>query len=94
MPGAPGAGGPGFFAPTAQHPKGTQILVLGIVSLVCCGLLGPVAFVMGNNARKEMAANPGVTYTNSTQITVGWILGIIATVFLVLGIIYGVTVGY
>jgi hypothetical protein len=71
--------GGGGFGPQ-QHPKGTTILVLGIVGLLCCGPLGIVAIVMGSTARKEMAANPGVTYTNAGLITAGWILGIVATV--------------
>src|SRR5438128_1906635 len=34
--------------------NGTVILVLGILSLVVCGLLGPVAWVMGNRDLKEI----------------------------------------
>ncbi len=37
----------------------TLILVLGILSLVCCGLLGPVAWIMGNNALREIDAGIG-----------------------------------
>jgi F0F1-type ATP synthase membrane subunit c/vacuolar-type H+-ATPase subunit K len=72
-----------------EHPKGTQVLVLGIVSLVCCYPLGIAALIIGGNARKEIAANPGVRYTNQTQITVGWVLGIVATVVFVIGLVYG-----
>src|SRR5262245_41781377 len=36
--------------------RGTLILVLGILSLVICGLLGPFAWVMGNNDLREMRA--------------------------------------
>ena len=41
-----------------EHPQGTTILVLGILSLVVCQLLGPVAWVMGNNAIAEIDRNP------------------------------------
>lgn len=62
------------------------MLVLGIISLVCCGFLGPVAWIMGNNAIKEIdAAAPGV-YNNRGTVNAGRILGIIATVLLILSV--------
>ena len=46
--------------PVAQQPlaahRGTLILILGILSLVCCFICGIVAWVMGNGDLKEMAA--------------------------------------
>jgi len=37
--------------------RGTLILVLGIVSIFVCGIiLGPIAWVMGNNDLREMSA--------------------------------------
>lgn len=88
----PGGGyGPGGAAPQ-EHPKGTQILVFGILSLVCCGLLGPVAWIMGNGARKEMDARPDVYWSNRGNITAGWVCGIIGSVFLLLGVLYLVIV--
>ena len=52
---------PGHIAPNPygwggvprEHPNGTTILVLGILSLVFCGLCGPFAWVMGNTAMRE-----------------------------------------
>ncbi|HKX75696.1 MAG TPA: DUF4190 domain-containing protein [Acidimicrobiia bacterium] len=32
-----------------EQSQATTILVLGILSLICCGLLGIAAWVMGNN---------------------------------------------
>ena len=89
---APPPGGYGVGGVPQEHPKGTQILVLGILSLVCCGVLGPFAWVMGNNARKEMAAQPNVIWTNKGTVTAGWVCGIIGSVFLILGIVYFVVV--
>jgi hypothetical protein len=55
----PGYGPPaGYGGGTTDHPQGTTILVLGILSLVICQLLGPVAWIMGNNAIKEIDASP------------------------------------
>lgn len=89
----PGGGWPGGGWPgggTRDHPQGTTILVLGILSLVLCGILGPVAWAMGNTARNEMAAQPGVTWTNAGNVTAGRICGMVATGFLALGVLIGV----
>ena len=76
LPGG-GMGGP------VDHPKGITVLVLGILSIVCCSPLGIVAFVMGNNALKEIDAQPG-RYGNRQIVQIGRILGIIGMVLLVL----------
>lgn len=60
------------------------MLVLGILSLVLCGLLGPVAWSMGNKIKQEAAAmgrdEPG-------SCKGGRICGIIATALIVLGVV-------
>ena len=61
------------------------ILVLGILSLVVCGVLGPFAWSMGNKAQAEMRANAGVTYSNEGMITAGRICGMVASGFLAIG---------
>ena len=81
-----GMGGP------VDHPKGTTILILGILGLVCCSPLGIAAFIMGNNALKEIDAQPG-RYSNRQLVQIGRILGIIAMVLLVLSIIWIVFLG-
>lgn len=88
--GAPGYGGAGYptagYQGTREHPQGTTILVLGILSLVFCGVLGPVAWVMGNSALREIDASPG-TYSNRGQVQAGRICGIITSVLIILGIV-------
>jgi hypothetical protein len=69
-----------------EHPQGTTILVLGILGLVVCGILGIVAWSMGNKARDEMAAQPGVSFTNEGMITAGRICGMISTIIMVISI--------
>jgi hypothetical protein len=86
-----GAQQPGYgygqqMMPTS-HPQGTTILVLGILSLVVCSPLGIAAWVMGNKAQAEMAAQPGVNFTNAGQIKAGKICGIIGVAFLVLSVL-------
>ena len=73
-----------------EHPQGTTILVLGILSLVVCGLLGPFAWVMGNKAIKEIDAAGG-TASNRSQVNAGRICGIISSVLTILVVVfYGV----
>jgi hypothetical protein len=63
------------------------VLVLGILSLVICGVLGPFAWAKGNAAKREMDAQPGVQWTNRGSINAGRICGIIASVLLILSIL-------
>lgn len=76
-----GAAGP------VDHPKGMTILILGILSLVCCSPLGIAAWLMGNTALKEIDAQPG-RYANRQIVQIGRILGIIGTVLLALSILW------
>nr|MBP7631410.1 hypothetical protein [Acidimicrobiales bacterium] len=41
-------------SPVRQHPEGTTILVLGILSIVICPLIGPLAWSMGNKAMAQV----------------------------------------
>jgi hypothetical protein len=70
-----------------EHPQGTLILILGILSIVCIQILGPVAWIMGNRAIREIDANP-TAYTNRSTVNAGRICGIIGTVLFALSIIY------
>jgi len=60
------------------------VLVLGILGLVFCGLLAPVAWVMGNGVKNDSEAagfaEPG---TNKA----GRICGMIGSVLILLGIV-------
>ena len=79
---APGYGY-GGYQPPREHPQGTTVLVLGLLSLVICQLLGPVALIMGNKALKEVDQSP-VPVSNRGSIQAGRICGLIATLLLIL----------
>ncbi|MDT4922093.1 MAG: hypothetical protein QOI15_2995 [Pseudonocardiales bacterium] len=86
-----GPGVPAGYPPPAsgiEHPQGTTVLVLGIVGLVVCGLLGPFAWVMGNRVLREIDAAPPGYFSNRGNVVAGRICGIIATVLLILGIVF------
>jgi hypothetical protein len=70
-----------------EHPSGTTILVLGILSLVLCGLLGPFAWSMGNKALAEIDRNPG-GYTNRGSVAAGRICGMIATIIMIVVVVF------
>ena len=62
-------------------------MVLGILSLVVCGLLGPFAWNMGNKTLREMDANPGVVYSNRGNITAGRLCGMIGCALMLLQVL-------
>jgi hypothetical protein len=81
----PGGGYAGAMAPP-NDSQATLALVLGIISVICCQILGPVALFIGNSSRQRIAASGG-TLGGGGLATAGMILGIIGTVFLVIGVI-------
>ena len=69
--------------------RGVMILVMGILGLVVCAPVGIAAWIMGNQDLAKMDA--GLMDPEGRQLTnVGKILGIVATVLIVLGIVVGV----
>jgi hypothetical protein len=68
----------------ARDPgRGTMILVMGILSLVCCPLVGPLAWIWGRGDLQKIQS--GEIAQDAEQLTkIGMILGIIGTVFLVI----------
>lgn len=72
--------------------NGTLILVLGILSIVCCSILGPVAWVMGNNALTTLNQGGG-DESQRGLVVAGRILGIIGTVLLILSLVWTVFCG-
>jgi hypothetical protein len=83
--GSPYGGGYGGYG-GYEHPQGTTVLVLGILSLVVCQFLGPVAWVMGNTAIAEIDRNPSA-YSNRGSVQAGRICGIISSVLLILTVV-------
>ena len=82
-----GYGGYGGYAQPQTNKKAVWALVLGILGLVCCGLLAGIpALILGNSAKREIAASGGAQ-TGAGMAQAGVVLGIIAIVLSVLGII-------
>lgn len=85
--------------PATQQPltphRGSLILVLGILSIVCCFICGIVAWVMGNKDLKQMAAGTmdrsgeGLTKAGKICGMVGVILAIVGIVIQLIFILLG-----
>jgi hypothetical protein len=69
--------------------RGTLILILGIASLVCCGLAGIAAWIMGNADLKEMDAGT-MDPSGRGNTNAGRICGMIGTSLMVIGLVIGV----
>ena len=93
-PGYPPGYVPGYVHVPVRpdHPESTKAMVLGIVSLVgglTCFLpilLGPYAWVVGRRAVRQVDAEPG-RWDGRSQALAGYVMGVIATVLLVLGVL-------
>lgn len=78
-PGGPGGYGGGYGGPPQSSSKALWSMIIGIVSVplacyACLGWIGIAAIVMGNQARKEIAASGGMQ-TGEGQAKAGVILG-------------------
>lgn len=71
-----------------QQVNGTLILVLGIIGIFCT-ILGPVALIMGKSALKTIDSGMGDPSQRSNA-QAGMICGIVGTVLLCLGIVWGI----
>ena len=69
-----------------QEPhRGVLLLVLGILSLVICQLIGPVAWIMGKGDLEKIDA--GRMDPEGRGLTqAGMIIGIVSTVLMILGL--------
>ncbi|MCG8152840.1 DUF4190 domain-containing protein [Pimelobacter simplex] len=74
-------------APPPDHPQATTVLILGILGVSLCQVLAPFAWVMGGRVRKEIEASRG-TVGGSQMVTIGWVLGIVGSCLLLLGLAF------
>lgn len=80
---------PQFPQESGAYPEASQattILVLGIIGIILCQVLGPIAWVMGNNELAAIDAGRRTPENRGTA-NAGRILGIIGTVLLALSIL-------
>ena len=88
---APDAGVPssyGYRQAQQDHPQAALILVLGIVS-VFFSPVGPVAWVLGARAKKEIEASSG-RLGGMSQVMIGYVLGIVMSVLMALVLVLAI----
>lgn len=86
----PGTSVPGGVpGPAPQNKKAVWSLVLGILGLICCGLLTSIpAIILGHLGKKEVAQSGG-TQTGAGLAQAGFVLGIIGTALnLIVGAVF------
>ncbi|MFQ5525009.1 MAG: hypothetical protein ACE5GX_01980 [Thermoanaerobaculia bacterium] len=71
----------------ATSNKPTIALILGILGIICCGLLAPVAWYIGSQELKAIAAGAAPAAGEGLA-KAGMILGIIGTILLVLTLLW------
>lgn len=64
-------------------------MVLGILGLVVCGVLAPIAYFKSKKVLEEIDANPAA-YSNRGTVNIAKILGLIGTILLAVGIVVGI----
>ena len=69
-----------------EQSKATTVLVLGILGIVICSILAPIAWYMGNEEVRAIDAGRRDPNNRGTA-NAGRILGIVGTVLMGLGII-------
>jgi uncharacterized membrane protein YjgN (DUF898 family) len=81
---------PQFPSESGAYPESSQattVLVLGILGVVVCGILAPIAWAMGNTELEAIDTGRRPPENRGTA-NAGRILGIIGTVLLAIGIIF------
>lgn len=69
-----------------EQSKATTVLVLGILGIVICSVLAPIAWYMGNEEVRAIDAGRRDP-TNRSSANAGRILGIVGTVLLGIGLV-------
>jgi len=72
--------------------KATTALITGILSIVCCALLGIWAIMSGNQAQ-ALIAQTGVGQQHASKANIGKILGIVALVLWGIAVLLNIVMG-
>ena len=70
---------------TIEHPKAQTVFILSIVGIFV-GICAPIAWYMGVQAKKEIAAQPG-TWSTEGNLKTGTLIGKIFTILWIIGIV-------
>lgn len=79
---------PAPTASTSASREAVTALVLGILGIVCCGFLAPVAWYLGQNELRAIRQGQA-SAAGEGMAMAGKILGMIGTALLIVGLIFG-----
>jgi hypothetical protein len=88
-----GGGFPNYPYPQVQQdaPGANTALVLGILGLVVCGVCAPFAWYYGNRALEQIDMSGG-TLGGRGNAKAGQIMGIIGTILMAVGLVFGIII--
>jgi hypothetical protein len=86
-PPGPGYGYPAPYQYAPDHPRATTVMVLGILGIVVCQVLGPVAWWMGKKTVDEIDASGGRLGGRGAA-QAGYVMGIVGTVLLIIAVVF------
>lgn len=75
-----------------RSSQATTILVIGIISIICCQIAGPIAWYLGRQELNRIRAGMLSSQDEGTA-KAGMILGIISSVLLLLGLVWVIFLG-
>ena len=78
---------PAGLAPASDRTNAGIALAVSILGLIMCGLLAPVGMVMGRNELQRIDTGHGDAGARGMA-QVAWIIGLIGTVLLALGVLF------
>jgi hypothetical protein len=81
--------------PNNQPPRSSQattILIIGIISIICCQIAGPIAWYLGRQELGKIRAGAVSTQDEGTA-KAGMILGMISSILLMLALLWVIFFG-
>lgn len=78
---------PNVGQPEKASSQAVTALVLGILGLLCCPILGPIAWYMGNQERKAVRERRSSASGEGLAVA-GMVLGILGTLYLLFAMMW------
>ncbi len=75
---------------STEHPQAQTVFILSIVGIFV-GICAPIAWYMGVQAKKEIAAQPG-RWSSEGNLKTGTMLGKIFTILYIIGVVLWIVI--
>lgn len=74
-------------SPQSASSQAVTALIVGILSLVCCPVLGPFAWYLGQQERKAVREGRSASASEALAVA-GMVLGILGTIYLAFALLW------